>query len=204
MLGVLVHDKRDKENSFTLMAAKGAIVNSKDGARVVLFDGNRQSVDKTTNRMSILYFDRYVFDLETGQEDIGDRFREPRERSMEELFNIEKFSGGMEAKEFGKFIIEVHKRLVSPLASLSFTLIGLACLLSGSFSRLSQSRRVALAIVIMVALQGSALGLENLIAKNLDFLPLLYLLGILPIFLGYFFLVYHPRHRPPLSEPAAA
>ncbi len=202
--GILVRDQQDPKAPYTLMAGKGAMVNTKDGARVVLFNGNRQSVDKTTNKMSILYFDRYTFDLPSDNESNEDRFREPRERSLEELLNIEKYSGGMNAKEFGKFIVEGHKRLVSPLANLGFTLIGLACLISGGFSRRSQSYRVALAITLMVALQGGALGLENMIAKNLGLVPLLYLHGILPIILGYFFMVYHPRRRPSGAEPSAA
>ena len=110
----------------------------------------------------------------------------------------------MHSREFGKFTVEGHKRLVSPLTNLGFTLIALACLISGGFSRRTQSHRVALAIIIMVSLQGSALGLENMIAKNLSLVPLLYLHGILPIILGYAFMVYHPRRRSSGSEPSPA
>ncbi len=200
LLGILVHDQRDKNHPFTLMAAKGAIVDTKEGGRVVMFDGNRQSVDKKTNKLSILYFDRYVFDLTTTNEDIGDRYREPRERNLNELFNIEKFAGKMGAKEFGKFHVEGHKRLVSPLAALGFTFVGLACLISGSFSRRSQARQVALAIAIMVTLQGSFMALENLIAKNLDFVPLLYVHGITPIIIGYLFMTLWQRRRVTRAE----
>ena len=195
LLGILVHDQRDPKSPFTLMAAKGAMVNTDEGARVVMFNGNRQSVDKNTNKLSILYFDRYVFDLATDTTAVTDRYREPRERDLNELFNIEKYAEGMDAKEFGKFTVEGHKRLVSPFASLGFTLVGLACLISGSFSRRNQTRQVATAIAIMVALQGSALGLENLIAKNLNLIPLLYAHGLIPIFAGYFAMIYWQRGR---------
>ncbi|MDA1088891.1 MAG: LPS export ABC transporter permease LptF [Proteobacteria bacterium] len=201
LLGLLVHDQRDKARPFTLMAGKGAMVNTEEGARVVMFNGNRQSVDKKTNKMSILYFDRYVFDLSSGAEKVGERYREPRERSLGELFNIRQAEPTMNDKEFGKFIVEGHKRLASPLSAIGFTLIGLACLVSSSFSRRTQSRQVILAIAIMVALQGGALGMENLIAKNLDLIPLLYALALAPIILGYGFLVGNQRRRTPSTEP---
>ena len=204
LLGVLVHDQRDKKNPFTLMASKGAMIQTDEGARVVLFNGNRQTVDKTTNKLSILYFDRYVFDLAKTREAVDTRYREPRERNLHELLNIEKFAEGMGSKEFGKFIVEGHKRLVSPLAALAYTLVGLACLISSSFSRRTQTRQISVAIALMVALQGSALGLDNLVAKNLTLVPLLYVHGLAPILAGFFFLVYSPRRRHPADQPQAA
>ena len=204
LLGLMVHDQRDKARPFTLMAEKGAMVNTKEGARVVMFNGNRQSVDKKSNKLSILYFDRYVFDLSSSTKNVGERFREPRERSLDELFNIRQAEPTMNDKEFGKFIVEGHKRLTSPLSAIGFTLIGLACLVSSSFSRRTQTRQVILAISIMVALQGGALGMENLIAKNLDLVPLLYALAMVPIVFGYAVLVTNQRHRPPSTETISA
>ena len=204
LLGILVHDQRDKESPFTLMAAKGAMVDTDEGARVVMFNGNRQSVDKGTNKLSILYFDRYVFDLATTQEVLDERHREPRERKVGELLNIRESGENLDPRDFGKMVAEGHKRLVSPLSALGFTLVGLACLIAGSFSRRTQTRQVCLAIAVMVVLQGSALGLENLIAKNLDLIPLFYLHGILPIVVAYLIMVQPQRGRAstPKSQPA--
>ena len=204
LLGILVHDQRDKKNPFTLMASKGAMVETDEGARVVLFDGNRQTVDKTTHKLSILYFDRYVFDLAKATEAIDIRYREPRERDLHELLNIEKFAEGMAAKEFGKFIVEGHKRLVSPLAALAYILVGLACLISSNFSRRTQTRQVSVAIALMVVLQGGALGLENLVAKNLTLVPLLYVHGLAPILAGFFFISHPLRRRRPAAQPLTA
>ncbi len=205
LLGILVHDQRDPKNPFTLMAAKGAMVNTDEGARVVMFNGNRQSVDETTNKLSILYFDRYVFDLATDTSPATDRHREPRERTLKELFNIEKVSRKeLHPKEYGKFIVEGHKRLVSPLAALGFTLVGLACLISGVFSRRTQTRQVVIAIAIMVALQGSSLGLDSLVAKNLDFIPLMYVHGVLPIVIGFLFMMLPQIRRQPGPNPGPA
>jgi lipopolysaccharide export system permease protein len=202
--GLLVHDQRDKDKPYTLMAAKGAMVQTDEGARVIMFNGNRQSVDKKTNKMTILYFDRYVFDLAAGRETTAARYREPRERSIDELFNIRTVEPNMNEREYGKFIVEGHKRLISPLASLGFTLIGLACLIASSFSHQTQTRQVVLAISIMVALQGGALGLDNLVAKQLGLVPLLYALVIAPIILGFIFMVLWQKRRPRSAQPVTA
>jgi len=196
LLGVLVHDSRDEENMFTLMAERGAIVESPEGAQVVLSKGSRQNVDPDTGQLSILYFDRYSFDMKTEKEREVIRYREARERPLMELFNLEgqKYVG---ANDYGKFTVEGHKRLVSPLYALGYAFVGLAFLLSQGISRRSQNHRVILAITCVIFLQGSALGLENMAARRLDTIPLLYLHALVPIFAAYWFMVHVPKRRLP-------
>lgn len=177
--GVLVHDKGGSELPFTLMAERGALLDSERGARVVLFDGNRQEIDPKTKKLSILYFDRWVYDLGVGGP-AQTRYREARERPLEELLNAADDTS-ISAVDVGKFTVEAHKRLATPFLCLTFVLIGLASILSGDFSRRGQTPRVLSAVGCMVGLQGAVLGAENVIAKNLDLIPLLYGLIILPM-----------------------
>jgi len=202
--GILVQDERKPAKPYTLMAERGAMVQSPEGARVIMFNGNRQEVDRKTARLSILYFDRYIFDLGSPETIDESRYREARERSLMELFNLDK-DKRLNPKDYGKFTIEAHKRLTAPLTALGFTLVALACLISGSFSRRNQARRTILAVAVIVTLQGAALGLENLSARNLDFIPLMYVNAVLPIVLGYIFMHRHPRRRPTTDvAPAGA
>ena len=193
LLGILVHDQRSEKNPFTILAERGALVESKDGSRVVMFNGNRQSVDPKTHQMSILYFDRNIYELDPPKT-VGDiRYRGARERTLKELFNLKK--ADVNLNDYGKFIVEMHKRMISPLSALGFTFVGLACLITGSFRRRNQFRRSVLAVAIIVCLQASVLGLENACAKNLDLIPLMYANAILPIFGGYLFMLRTPRRR---------
>lgn len=184
LLGILVHDARDQEKPFTMMAERGALMESDQGARVVMFNGNRQQVDKNANQLSILYFDRYVFEMNPGATPEGVRFREARERTVGELFNIDE-DPTVEAKDRGKFKVEGHRRLLSPLWSLAFALVGLVSLLSGGFSRHAQSGRIITAVAVMVSLQGLSLSAENLAARNLDVIPVLYVLVLTTIGVGF-------------------
>jgi lipopolysaccharide export system permease protein len=191
LLGILVHDKRNPESPETIMSERGALVESETGARVVMFNGNRQTLDDN-DKLSILYFDRNVFEIPNTRESLSNRYREPRERSMMELIYLED-AQGISEQDYGKYKVELHKRIVSPLLGFGFAMAGLACLLYGPITRRSQTLRIVTAVVIMISLQGAALGLENIIAKNLALVPTLYALALLPILIGTFMLTCHPK-----------
>ena len=174
------------------MAERGALVNTDQGPRVVMYNGNRQAIGEN-DRLSILYFDRYVFEIPATTESFATRFRDPRERGTMELMTMDLEKTGMHPRDWGKFVVELHKRFTLPLFGLGFAIVGLACLLYGPITRRSQSMRIITAVSIMVALQGSALGLFSIVAKNLTFIPLFYILAVLPIIVGTFMLTRHPK-----------
>ena len=200
LVGIMVHDARDEEKVYTWLAERGAMVETDSGSRVVMFNGSRQTVDKKTHQLSILYFDRSTYDMEPNQARDEIRFREARERRLEELLNLEE-AEYVSPQDVGKFTVEAHKRLSSPLLALGYTLVGLACLISGAITRRSQTGRILLAVMLVVGLQGLALALENIAAKSLGLVPLIYVNAVLPIFLGYYFMVRVPRRRGEPAEP---
>jgi lipopolysaccharide export system permease protein len=192
--GIMVHDERRPGEPSTLMAARGAMVNADDGSRIVLFDGNRQEVYAQTHQLSILYFDRYTFDIEPARGTTDERFREPRERTLPELFAAV-HDPNLLPRDKGRFLVEGHKRLVQPFSAFGFALIALACLISGPFSRRAQTKRVMLAIGLMVASHAAAMGLEGIAVKRPALIPSIYLNMIAPIVLGYWYVVRVPRRR---------
>ena len=173
LLGIMVHDARNEKKPVTLMAERGAMVEADNKARVVMFNGNRQEIDKSTQQMSVLYFDRYVFDLDTSKSQVGNRHREAREREIGELFNAPNDSS-ISKRDVGKFVVEAHKRILSPFYALAFALLTLACLITGSITRRSQSRRIVLAVGMIIFIQMFMLGLENVSARNLALVPSMY------------------------------
>lgn len=194
--GILVHDGRDPEKPYTLLAERGAMLEGEEGSRVVMYNGNRQEVDPETHQFSILYFDRYILEMESSAQPIDSRFREARERTVYELFHLEE-DPSIEPENIGKFTVEGHKRLFSPISALGYALVGLAILISGSFTRRTQSKRIILAAVIVVALQAAMLALENATAKNLSLVPMLYALSLFPVVGGYILMLHSPKSRAP-------
>lgn len=176
LYGIIIHDERIPEKPVTMMAEQGAIVSSDKGPRVLMVNGNRQEVREDDGRLSLLYFDRYTFDLSALNKTEINLWREPRERFLHELFyspeEANKIYNYRELRMEGVF------RLSSPLLYLAFTAIGLALLLSGDFNRRGQFMRILTAVCCVTAIQVVVLSMKNLGEKTPALEPVMYLLPI--------------------------
>ncbi len=168
MRGILVHDNRELNNPITYMAERGALIKSETGPRLIMQNGNvqRRAAQNSENAgsLSLLYFDRYVYDLSEFVPDQGQRWKEPEERYLNELFYPDASLG--DQTHLDEFWAEAHRRLSSPLYTLAFSVIAIVVLISGQFSRRAQFWRPALALGVAVAIRLAGLGLENLVEKN--------------------------------------
>jgi lipopolysaccharide export system permease protein len=199
--GILIHDNRVPDKPVTMMAESGVLVVGETGPRVVMINGNRQEVEKEDGELSLLYFDRYTLDVAGDRETLKTRWREPRERFLNELFWPS--NSRDDVKNYYKLRAEGHQRLISPLLALAFTCIGLAGLLSGDFVRRGQVQRVLVVTGLMIFVQAAALGLQNIAAKVPSLVPLMYANAIIPI-VGGLFVLMHIRRRYPPPRPAEA
>ncbi|KAF0223037.1 MAG: lipopolysaccharide export system permease [Rhodospirillaceae bacterium] len=204
LLGLLVHDKRSPTKPVTLMAEKGALVFTETGPRILMVNGNRQQLPDGTGQLSVLNFDSYTIDLSMSGGDRGTRFRDARELSVTELLNADEARMGL--TDYRRAKVELHQRLTSPLYSLGYALIALATLLTAGFDRRGQTVTILTAIGLMVGVQAAVLGLANLSASKPVFLPLLYVLALLPLALGPWVLLRSPRlssfRRAVAAQPA--
>ena len=177
LYGIIIHDGRIPEKPVTMMAEQGAIVSSDKGPRVLMVNGNRQEVREDDGRLSLLYFDRYTFDLSALNKTEIDLWREPRERFLHELF----FSPEEASKiyNYRELRMEGISRLSSPLLYLAFTAIGLALLLGGDFNRRGQFLRILTAVCCVTAIQVVVLSIKNLGEKTPALEPVMYLVPII-------------------------
>jgi lipopolysaccharide export system permease protein len=192
--GILVHDSRNPGRPQTWMAARGGLVETKSGPHVVMVEGTVQEVNRKTNRHSVLYFDRTTLDISGTEEKGGVRYREPRERLIQELLDIEqdKF---VSSRDLGKFQMEAHKRLSSPWLAMAFALIGLGCLLAGTITRRGQRNRIGIAVGLVVMFQASTMGLENLCARVPTLMPLIYVNIVVANLLAIGIMTIKPRRH---------
>jgi lipopolysaccharide export system permease protein len=178
--GIMVHDRSDPASIYTLMAERGALVRGRGGSsRVILFNGSRQEVDAQNHSLSILYFERYAFELDDSRDDTVERHRDARERRLGELLDIRN-DPAIEPRDHGRFLVAAHHRLTAPLSVLAYTLIALACLLTGGFRRGSQAPLNVVAIAVVVFLGLAALGVENIAARQPRLVPLMYVFALVP------------------------
>ena len=189
--GILVHDSRDPKRPVTMMAERGALVQSDNGPRVVMVNGNRQEVEQESGRLSLLYFDRYTVEIAQFRDTIHTRWHEPKERYLPELLGPKTSKTDRQFRK--ELIAEGHQRLVAPLYALSFVMIGLAALLSGEFNRRGQTRRVLVAILGVAGLEGLSLALQDLATRDLRAIPLMYAAVLLPLAVSALVLRGRPR-----------
>ncbi|MCW8915631.1 MAG: LPS export ABC transporter permease LptF [Magnetovibrio sp.] len=182
LLGIMAHIEKDSLKSETWLAERGALVQNEDGARVVMFNGSRQEFTNESKQLTILYFDQSVLDLEQPTAEGNVRHREPRERSMAELYDLD--TTGLDDRGIGKYKVEIHRRLSLPLTALGFAMIALSVLISGAFTRRGEGKRVIAAVLLAAGYQGAMLAIINAAAKNEALYPVIYIIAVLPFFFG--------------------
>lgn len=205
LYGLIIHDERKSDMPVTIMAEQGAIVSSENGPRVLMLNGNRQEVRADDGRLSLLYFDRYTFDLSALNKSNLDLWREPRERFLHELF----FPASQANKlyNYRELRMEGIFRLSSPLLYLAFTAIALAMLLGGDFNRRGQFLKILTAVCVVTAVQVAVLASKSLGKSMPEIEPVLY--GV-PIATTIVFLAIIASSKPktraknmPQTEPAS-
>ena len=174
LLGILVHDNRDTAKPVTVMAERGLLIETPEGPRFVMENGNRQEVAQGSGQLSLLYFDKYALDLGHLAGPPGERWREPGERYLSELLNLT--DGHDDVSNADRMMAEVHKRFSQPLHAFVLVLIALAGLLSGEFNRRGEWQRIAVVSGAALGFEISALALVPLVSKNPLLAPAMYLI----------------------------
>lgn len=188
MEGLLIHDTRAAaaDMPVTILAKRGVIVSDDTGQQVVVYDGSRQEYNTRTGALSRLDFERYSLDLpEAGP--VRQRWREPDERTLVELLNPGPDVRGNQ-KRSREFMVEAHRRIVSPFLTISFTLVALCCLLLGATNRRGMAWRIVAASGCVIVVQGLYLVAYNLAKEGNFGLAMMYILVFAPLFTAYYLL----------------
>lgn len=185
MAGLMIHDSRDSNpQPSTIIAKSGVIINNDDAMQVVVYDGSRQEYDPEKRILQRLNFDRYVIDMPDSSP-VATRWREPDERTIGELFQPNK-NNERDRESLRDFQVEINKRLTGPLLVISFTLIAIVTMLIGPVDRRGQNKRIILAIICVLVIQGGYISSYNMARNSNAGLVLMYLLVILPILISGF------------------
>lgn len=179
LFGIMVQDERARHKTQTWVAESGNIINGVDGPRLVMLKGNLQEMNRDDGKVTFLFFDSHT----VGLTKLAEQVKELRQRDTTERFvgDLLAPTDVTDPVALNRFFAEGHQRLAGPLAVPAFTLVALAAMLSGEFSRRGQTRQILLAALIVIALQSLALGFANLTARNPLLMPLLYLVHLVPI-----------------------
>jgi len=186
--GLMMYDNRaETENPVAIIAKRGQFIVTEAGQEVVVYDGSRQEVNEETGALNRLDFTRYTIELPEDTGPVKQRWREPEERTLGELLQTET----EDRRDIGKresFMLEIHRRIVSPLLAPAFTMIALVFLLLGPVDRRGQTLRIACAIALTVLLQGLFLSAFNVSRQSVIGLIGMYAVPLLPLGIGFLLL----------------
>lgn len=179
--GILVHDNRQPTKAITMMAESGNLVETPQGPRFLLENGNRQEM--ADGRLSLLNFESYTLDISFYTNSMKERQPDMQELFMPELLGFINEST-LTTAEIMKRRAEAHQRFVWPAYSVSLTLIALATLFSGQFNRRGQWQRITIAVVIATILLFSAVGIRGAMSTKPLIIPVAYITLLLPAFMA--------------------
>lgn len=131
----------------TMMAEEGQLVQTPKGPRFDMENGSRQVLNHADGSVTTLYFDRYSMDISLYAKEEGLRSREPEERYLSELWDVDDMPQRMQ----GRFKAEGHHRLAWPILSFALPLLAATILLRGEFNRRGLSKRILLATACVLS-----------------------------------------------------
>jgi lipopolysaccharide export system permease protein len=179
LLGLIVHDTRNKELNQSYLAERGVIVQRAPANFLVMTKGHIVRRTDKDEPAQIIVFEKYAVDLDQFEKKIDEDGEDlkPRERYYSQLVNPEPTSMSFK-KAPGKFRAEVHERFSSPLYPLAFALIALAAVGQARSTRQNRMQQVVLALVLAAGLRLGGLALNNVVILNEAATPLLYALPL--------------------------
>ncbi len=180
--GILVHDERVPGEPITYMAESGEMVRTADGPRLVMYNGNIERVTETQgpkqSPVSILFFDKYTYDLSQYNSESPVTEYEARERFLPDLFNPA--SNDFYAQNYKtKLRAEGHDRLAAALYPAMFALIAMACLLPAPFNRRGYTWRIAAAAMAALLARVTGFSIYNVTTVDSSLIPLVYAFPII-------------------------
>jgi len=173
--GVLVHDNRNQKAPITYLAESGRIVQTPAGARLVMVDGTIEQSSRGGSRLSVLKFDRYVFDLDQFSSPAPVSERETNERYLGELLSP---PAHLKPKIRNAYFAEANNRIAQPLYCIAFALIALAAVIRGRRGRGANLLRMTAACSAASGLSIAGYGIQGLAVGNPAFCVLFYLLPL--------------------------
>lgn len=174
--GVMVHDNRNKKSPVTYLAVRGQLAQTPAGARLIMFDGTVEQSSHAGGQLTVLNFQRDVFDLDQFAGPARATDRATSERYLSELFSPDP---KLVPKLRNAYIAEGHNRLSQPLYCIAFALIALAAVLRGRRARGANALRLALAALGAAIVRIAGYGVQGLAVGSPSLVFLFYLIPLL-------------------------
>jgi lipopolysaccharide export system permease protein len=182
--GILVHDGRTAQHPTTYIAESGVLAQTPAGARLIMLDGTIEQSGAAGAKLSVLKFQRYVFNLDQFAGPARETQFDTSERYLSELL-WPKAADRLDQHDRNIFFAEANNRLAAPLYCLAFALIAFAAVMHGRGARSAYALRLTIASLGAAVLRIVGYGAQGLAARQPALCILLYLIPLLGAAIAY-------------------
>ncbi len=180
LLGVMVQDARDRASPVTYTAKRGFLARQEAGPALVLFEGHAQRLEGSGDRLALLRFDSFAYDLSSFIQTTTNRLRKPSERYFWELIDPDpELAPNRKAR--GKLVAEGHEQLSAPIYGLALPLLAAAAMLGAAYSRRGLAGTVILAVLAGAGVRVGGLAAKSAVTGAPELWPLMYAIPIVAI-----------------------
>ena len=159
--GLMLHDPRDGEQVTTYLAERGRISREEDAAFLVMENGSLQRRGVNPEDVTVVAFDRYVYDLSNLLQSDGPSHFNVRERPTRDLLLADTTEPYF-LENKGRFRAELHERFSSMLYSLAFPAIALATVGFARTTRQTRTEAIVWCVLIVMAVRFAGFAAGNL------------------------------------------
>lgn len=152
---ILLVDASVAGRTQTYTAPTAVFAKGENGPKLILLDGMSQVLDRA-GRLSVTRFADFTYDLGAMLVGTASSRRSAAELTTTELLWPDKAILKLTRSPATELVYAGHQRLADAAMALATALIGFAALMGGGFSRFGLWRQIALAVGLLVVVQGVA------------------------------------------------
>lgn len=163
---IFIHESKNKNKPTTLIAKNGSLVKTPYGTKILLENGNQHFFSKNNNKLSVLYFDEYLFNVGTDRKsEKKANWKTPSERNFRQLLNPD-IKNGDDRNNLQAFRAEIIQRFSLPLNIITFSFLIVSFMISQKFLRSDNVYNNLKILGIIISLKTAFIICSNLAIRN--------------------------------------
>ena len=196
--GILVDDRRDPKERFTIIADHGTVLKNENGSYLVLEDGNLERFEAGKRDPALVAFTRYAFDMSKFSNRGRDVALGIRERYLWELISPPEDDPVFKQLS-GQFRADLHDRFLAPVYPFAFAVLTFAFLGSPRTTRQSRNFSIGGSILAVFGLRMAGFACSVMAVKTPAMAGVQYLMLFSSIGIGLWMIIGGVVVEPPAA-----
>ena len=201
---MLINDRRDPTRQVTYIAQEAFLIQGQSGPQVLMFDGMAQTLNPETNILGVTYYEELSIALDDMTSGQTLRLLDHRELPTHILLNPPEEVLFWTQRNAIWLASEAHTRFAQALLVIPAGILGMACLLSGRFTRFGLWRQILLACILILILKVLENATIDMAKDDATLWPVIYGPTVLCAILAFGFLRYADRRMTPTAGGGVA